>query len=76
MATLTIRLPGDQHERLKTLAARRGISLNKLFEEFSVKALAEADAEARFLARAARGDAQAGLALVAKLDAHYQNGQP
>ena len=28
MATLTIRLPNDQHERLKQLAARRGTSLN------------------------------------------------
>ena len=72
MATLTIRLPDDQHERLKLLAARRGTSLNKLFEEFSTKALAEADAEARFLARAARGDRQAGIALLDNLDAHYR----
>jgi hypothetical protein len=71
MATLTIRLPDDQHQRLKTLAARRGVSLNKLFEAFSVQALAEADAEARFLARAARGDAKTGLALLDKLDAAY-----
>lgn len=71
MATLTIRLADDQHERLKTLAARRGVSLNKLFEAFSVQALAEADTEARFLARAARGDARAGLALLEKLDAIY-----
>ncbi|MCG8358039.1 MAG: ribbon-helix-helix protein, CopG family [Kiloniellales bacterium] len=72
MATLTIRLPKDQHERLKALAARRGTSLNKLFEEFSTRALAEADVEARFLVRAARGDAQAGLALLDKLDTHFQ----
>jgi len=72
MATPTIRLPDDQHERLKRLAARRGTSLNKMFEELSVKALAEADAEARFLAHAARGDATAGLALLDRLDAHYR----
>ena len=72
MATLTIRLPDNQHERLKLLAARRGTSLNKLFEEFSTKTLAEADAEARFLARAARGDRQAGIALLDNLDAHYR----
>ena len=72
MATLTIRLPNDQHERLKLLAARRGISLNKMFEEFSTRALAEADSEVRFLARAARGDARDGLALLDKLDAHYR----
>ena len=70
MATLTIRLPNDQHERLKQLAARRGTSLNKLFEEFSTRALAEADAETRFLARAARGDVAIGLALLDRLDEH------
>ena len=72
MATLTIRLPDDQHARLKALAARRGTSLNKLFEEFSIRALAEADTESRFLARAARGDTDAGLALLDKLDRHYE----
>ena len=72
MATLTIRLPNDQHKRLKQLAARRGTSLNKLFEEFSTRALAEADAEARFLARAARGDVRAGLALLDRLDEHFR----
>ena len=72
MATLTVRLPNDQHERLKQLAARRGTSLNKLFEEFSTRALAEADAETRFLARAARGDVATGLALLDRLDDHYQ----
>ena len=72
MATLTIRLPKDQHERLKALAARRGTSLNKLFEEFSARALAEADVETRFLVRAARGDAKVGLALLDKLDAHHR----
>ena len=73
MATLTIRLPNDQHERPKLLAARRGTSLNKMFEEFSTKALAAADAEARFLARAARGDAKIGLAILDKLDAHHRD---
>ena len=72
MATLTIRLPNDQHERLKLLAARRGISVNKMFEELSTKVLAEADAEARFLARAVRGKPQAGLALLDKLDNHHR----
>lgn len=70
MATMTIRLPDDQYERLKALAGRRGISLNKLMEEFSTRAIAEADAEARFFVRAARGDPKRGLALLDKLDAH------
>ena len=29
MGTLTLRLPNEQHERLKTLAARRGVSLKE-----------------------------------------------
>lgn len=68
MSTLTIRIPSDQHERLKALAAARGTSLNKLFEEFSTKALAEFDAETRFRLRAARGDKQRGLDILDKLD--------
>ena len=71
MATLTIRLPDDKHERLKALAERRKISMNKLFEEFSSMALAEFDAETRFLARATRGNTKKGLKLLDKLDKHY-----
>jgi len=71
MSTLTIRLPNDQHERLKALAAHRGISVNKLFEEFSAKALAEFDVETRFRLRAAKGDTDTGLALLDQLDQHY-----
>ena len=69
MSTLTIRLPDDQHERLKALAESQGLSLNKLFETFSTKVLAEFDAETRFRLRASRGDALAGLAILEKLDA-------
>jgi len=71
MSTLTIRLPEDQHERLRALAAHRGLSLNKLFEEFSTRAIAEFDVELRFRTRAARGDAERGLAVLDKLDAAY-----
>lgn len=69
MATLTIRLPDDKHERLKALAKSRAVSVNKLFEEFSAIALAEFDAQSRFAARAVRGDAAKGLALLDKMDA-------
>ena len=41
MGTLTLRLPNEQHERLKTLAARRGVSLNRLFEALSLRALTD-----------------------------------
>ncbi len=35
MATLTIRLPDAHRDRLAAMAARRGVSLNKLMEELS-----------------------------------------
>jgi predicted transcriptional regulator len=68
MSTLTIRLPDDQHERLRVLASQRGVSLNKLFEEFSTKALSEFDTENRFRIRAARGDKAKGLEILDELD--------
>ncbi len=68
MRTMTIRLPDDKHDRLKALAARRGLSLNKLIEEFSTVALVEFDAETRFRARAEKGDRRRGLELLDKLD--------
>ena len=71
MGTLTIRLPEDQHGRLRALAKSRGISLNKLFEEFSTRAIAEFDSETRFRLLAARGNKDRGLELLAKLDAHF-----
>jgi plasmid stability protein len=71
MSTLTIRLPDDQHERLRVLASQRGVSLNKLFEEFSTRALTEFDMESRFRIRAARGDRAKGLAILDVLDAKH-----
>ena len=68
MSTLTIRLPDDQHERLKALAAQRGISLNKLFEEFSTKAIAEFDSQTRFRLRVSRADRARGIAVLDDLD--------
>ena len=69
MATLTIRIPDDKHERLKSLAQSRGISINKLMEELSTAALVEFDAYTRFKAMAAVGTAERGLELLSKLDA-------
>ena len=73
MGTLTVRLPDDKHERLKALAARRKISVNKLMEELSTQALAEFDSEVRFRALAASGKAKKGLDILDKLDAHFGN---
>jgi hypothetical protein len=45
MSTLTIRLPATKHQRLKDFARARGVSLNKLVEEWATVALAQLDAE-------------------------------
>jgi plasmid stability protein len=71
MGTLTIRLPDDKHERLKALAASKGISVNKLIEELSTTALTEFDAETRFRAMAAQGNIEEGLAILDKLDEYF-----
>ena len=71
MATLTIRLPDDKHNRLKALAQHKKISINKLMEELSTQALAEFDTETRFRTLAATGNAQRGLKLLNKLDKHF-----
>jgi len=68
MATLTIRMPDTTHERLKSLAKAKNVSVNKLIEEFSTAALAEFDAETRFLARAGRGNVRRGIILLDKID--------
>lgn len=68
MATLTIRLPNDKHERLRLLARRRRISMNKLIEELSTVVLAQSDAETRFRARAARGSVRKAIQLLDKID--------
>jgi predicted transcriptional regulator len=68
MATLTIRLSDEKHERLRQLAERRKISMNKLIDELSTIALVESDAETRFRARAARGSREERLRLLDLLD--------
>lgn len=68
MATLTIRLPDDKHNRLKALAQHKKMSINKLIEEISTQTLAEFDSEIRFRAMAATGNSKRGLKLLDKLD--------
>ena len=68
MATVTVRMPDEKHERLKLMAKRHGISVNKLFEELSTTALAEFDAETRFRVRSGRGSIDRGLAILDKLE--------
>lgn len=68
MATLTIRLSDEKHERLRQLAARHNVSMNKLIDEMATAALVEFDAETRFRARAALGSREEGLRLLDELD--------
>lgn len=69
MATLTIRLSEDKHNRLKALAKHKKMSVNKLIEEMSTQTLAEFDSETRFRMLAAQGDPKRGLELLDKIDA-------
>jgi predicted transcriptional regulator len=73
MATMTIRLPDAKHRRLRSLAESTGVSLNKLVEEWAGMALAQFDAETRFLARSRRGRPNQGLALLDKLDQSFHH---
>ncbi|HSK78854.1 MAG TPA: toxin-antitoxin system HicB family antitoxin [Thermoanaerobaculia bacterium] len=67
MATSTLRLPDEKHKRLRQLAARHQLSMNKLLEEMATVALAEFNAKTRFRARAARGSRKEGLRLLDEL---------
>jgi len=71
MATLTIRVPDAHRDRLAAMAAQRGVSVNKLMEELSARALAEHDTEMRFRLRAARGNVTRGLAVLESLDRRH-----
>ena len=68
MATLTIRLPDEQRDRLASMAAQRGISLNRLMHDLSTRALVEYDVETRFRTRAAQGSRERGLEILEELD--------
>lgn len=71
MSVITLRLPADKHERLRQVAKRRGISVNRLLDEVATIALAQYDAEAHFRAAAARGSRKRGLAILDALERHY-----
>ncbi|RZV56428.1 MAG: toxin-antitoxin system HicB family antitoxin [Pseudomonadales bacterium] len=72
MATLTVRIPDDKHDRLKALASYKRVSINKLMEELSTQALAEFDSEVRFRALASAGDTKKGLKILDKLDRYME----
>jgi len=68
MSTLSVRLPDDISDRLKSLANSRHISLNKLMYELSTRALVEEEAKQQFLAAQLRGNRKRGLKLLDELD--------
>jgi predicted DNA-binding protein len=55
MLTFIIRLPDNTTDRLKSLARSRGLSVNKLVEEMSARALAAWDTENRFRTSVSQG---------------------
>ena len=74
VSTLTIRLPDDTAERLKSLAQSRGLSMNKLVEQLSAHALSAWDTENHFRAMAATGDVRQALGILDRLDAADSRG--
>ena len=73
MATITVRLPNDAHKRIKDLASSRNISVNKLYEELSIIALAEYDAKTRFKVRSAAGSRKRGLEIIDQLNSNFSS---
>jgi len=69
MTTLTIQLPDDTAARLDSLARSRGLTINKLVEDLSARALAAWDIENHFRAMAATGDIKQALKILDRLDA-------
>ena len=67
MSTLTIRLPDDKHEQLKSLAESRKMSMNRLIDELATIAIANHDAQLRFQVRARKGSGKRALAILDRL---------
>jgi hypothetical protein len=67
MRTLTIRISEGKHDRVRSLAKARGMSINRLMDELATSALTQYDTENRFRTLAQRGSRKRGLALLDKL---------
>lgn len=68
---MTLHLPKIRQARLRRMACARGVSVDKLLDEFSVNGLAQYDAEVRFRALAGNGTPARALALLDKADATF-----
>ena len=71
MSVVTLRIPDEKHVRLKQLAANRNNSINRLFDELATILLVQHDVGVQFRAAAEKGDPIRGLALLDKIDAHF-----
>ncbi len=68
MSKLRIDLPEETVERLKLMAKKLGLSVNKLIEEMSAQAVAAWDNEVRFRAMSATGNVNNAVAVLDRLD--------
>ena len=75
MTTLTIQVPNARHARLRRLARERGVSVNRLLEDFSATGLAQGDAERRFRALATKSSPAKALKLLDRIDEAYSRGK-
>ena len=68
MTSFTLSLPDETYHRIAEIARIRGISIGDLFDGIAAALVTEADAEARFRARAQRGmgKTERGLELLRK----------
>ncbi len=57
------------HDRLRRLAESRGVSMNRLVDDWATSALIQFDGETRFRALAASGRIERGLELLDRLNA-------
>ncbi len=73
MSVVTLRLPDAKHMRLKQLAASRHTSVNRLLDELATIALVQHDLTLQFRAAVAAGNPARGLALLDKLDRHFDS---
>lgn len=70
---MTIKMADEQHERLRQVAKQKGVTVNQFLQELSTIAVAQFDAEARFRARARRGNPAKGLKVLDKLDKEFDS---
>ncbi len=74
MSTFSVRLPDEIAERLKNLANKHNVSVNKLMNELLTRALLEEEAKQQFLTSELRGSRKRGLKMLDELDTLEMSG--